>query len=70
MSWTIFQRGSPVPGGQLGETFEDGVRVGNVLVGQIRVQRAGVDPARQAGQGEQALQLAGEQQPPRLVPVD
>ena len=46
------------------------LRVRDVLIGQVLVDRRRVDLARQAGHLQQALQLAGEEQPARLVAID
>ena len=55
-----------VAGRQLGDAAEDRPRMRHVLVGQVLVERRGIDLARHARHFQQALQLAGEQQPARL----
>ncbi len=55
---------------QLGDAPEDRPRMRHVLVGQVIVQGLRVDLPRHAGHFQHALQLAGEQQPARLVPID
>ena len=42
----------------------------DVLIGQVFIDRGRIDVARHAGNFEQALQLAGEEQPARLVAID
>ena len=55
---------------QLGDAAEDRPRMRHVLVRQVFVERLRVDLARHARHLQQALQLAGEQQPPGLVAID
>ena len=50
--------------------LENGPRMRHVLIGQIFVEGLRVDLARHARHLQNALQLAGEQQPARLVTVD
>ena len=46
--------------------------MGDVAVGQVLVERQGIDPAGDVGlgQGQQRLQLAGEDEPRAVVAVD
>ena len=59
-----------VPGREFAIAFENAVGVRDVLIGQVFVDGSGVDFPRQARQRKQALELAGEEQPARLVAVD
>ena len=44
--------------------------MGHVLIGQVEIDRLGIELPSQAGHFQQALQLAGEQQPLGLDPID
>ena len=57
-------------GRQLGDSPKNRARVRHVLIRQILVEGLRVDLARHARHFQQALQLAGEQQPAGLVPIN
>ena len=57
-------------GRQLGDAAKDRPRMRHVLIGQVLVQRQRVDLPGHVRHLQQGLQLAGEQQPARLVTID
>ena len=59
-----------MPRRQLGDAAKDRPRMRHVLVGQIFVERLRVDLPGHVRHLQDGLQLAGEQQPARLVTID
>ena len=55
---------------QFADALPDCPRVGHVLVGQVFIKGLRVDVPRHAGDLQDALQLAGEEQPAGLVAID
>ena len=58
--------------GQLVDALQDRPGSWHVAVAQVMIERQGIEPARYdaLGQGQQGLQLAGEDQAPAIVAID